>query len=373
MRLRRVVLIKNVTFLALSVLVLGYLGANYADVGNLFGMPGYYVVRVDLPQTGGLFTDADVTYRGVSVGRVGPITLTADGVQAQLHIDDSSHRIPKVQLKAQVADLSVAGEEYLDLQPGTDQGPYLVGGDTVRQSATSIPAPVTSMLASVNTLTESVPLASLRTVVDQLGDAFAGQAQNLQGLLDSSSQFTEAASRALPATTELLVDGQTVLQTQADEGDAIRSFADSADQLAAQLDSSDSDLRKLITTTPEAATQLDQLLQDAGPNLGVVLANLLTTADVAVTRQAGIQELLVKLPAVAAAGSTAINGSGAHMSMAVTFFQPLPCVQGYSGTVHHSGTDTSAGVWNTAAGCTAPASSGTDVRGSDNAPGGSGK
>ena len=365
--MRRVVLIKNLTFLALSTLVLGYLGANYADVGNLFGMPGYYVVRVNLAQTGGLFTDADVTYRGVSVGRVGPITLTPDGVQADLHINDSAHRIPR-QLHAQVADLSVVGEEYLDLQPSTDQGPYLVGGDTIRQAATSIPAPVTSMLTSVNTLTESVPLASLRTVVDQLGDAFTGQAQNLQALLDSSSQFTEAASRALPATTTLLVDGRTVLQTQADEGDAIRSFADSADQLAAQLDSSDSDLRKLITTTPEAATQLDQLLQDAGPNLGVVLANLLTTADVAVTRQAGIQELLIKLPAVAAAGSTAINGTGAHMSMAVTFFQPLPCIEGYGGTVHHSGTDTSAGAWNTAAGCTEPASSGTDVRGSNNAP-----
>jgi len=367
MRLRRVVLVKNVTFLALSALVLGYLGANYADVGGLFGMPGYYVVRVDLAGTGGLFPNADVTYRGVSVGRVGPIRLTADGVQADLHLDDSDHRIPR-QLHAQVADLSVAGEEYLDLEPSTDQAPYLVGGDTVRQADTSIPAPVTSMLTSVNTLTESVPLQSLRTVVDQLGDAFSGQAQNLQALLDSSSQFTEAASQALPATTKLLVDGQTVLQTQADEGDAIRSFADSADQLAAQLDSSDSDLRRLITTTPEAATQLDQLLQDAGPNLGVVLANLLTTADVAVTRQAGIQELLIRLPAVAAAGSTAINGTGAHMSMAVTFFQPLPCIEGYGGTVHHSGTDTSAGAWNTAAGCTEPASSGTDVRGSDNAP-----
>jgi phospholipid/cholesterol/gamma-HCH transport system substrate-binding protein len=372
MRLRRAVLVKNVTFLALSAVVLGYLGANYADVGSAFGMPGYYVVRVDLAQTGGLFTNADVTYRGVSVGRVGPITLTDDGVQAQLHIDDSDHRIPR-RLRAQVADLSVAGEEYLDLQPATDRGPYLVGGDTIPQRDTSTPPPVTTMLAAVDRLTASVPLQSLRTVVDQLGDAFSGQAQNLQALLDGSSQFTAAAGNALPATTSLLVDGQTVLQTQADEGDAIRSFATSADQLAAQLDDSDTDLRRLIAATPEAATQLDQLLQDVGPNLGVLLANLLTTADVAVDRQAGIQELLVSLPAVAAAGSTAVTSSGAHMSMAVTFFDPLPCTAGYGGTTHHSGTDTTAGSWNTAAGCTSPPSSGTDVRGSANAPGGGGR
>ena len=372
MRLRRVVLVKNVTFLALSALVLGYLGANYADVGGAFGLPGYYVVRVDLAQTGGLFSNADVTYRGVSVGRVGPITLTDDGVQAELHINDSAHRIPR-QLHAQVADLSVAGEEYLDLQPTTDRAPYLVGGDTIRQADTSTPPPVTTMLTSVNELTQSVPLQSLRTVVDQLGDAFTGQAQNLQALLDSSSQFTAAAERAQPATNTLLVDGQTVLQTQADEGGAIRNFATSADQLAAQLDDSDTDLRRLIAAAPQAATQLDQLLKDVGPDLGVLLANLLTTADVAVTRQAGIQELLVSLPAVAAAGSTAINGSGAHMSMAVTFFSPLPCTAGYGGTTHHSGTDTTAGTWNTTAGCTSPPSTGVDVRGSANAPGGSGK
>ncbi|QMU77734.1 MCE family protein [Streptacidiphilus sp. PB12-B1b] len=372
MRLRRAVLVKNVTFLALSAVVLGYLGADYADVGGAFGMPGYYVVRVDLAQTGGLFPNADVTYRGVSVGRVGAIRLTDDGVQAELHIDDSQHRIPR-RLRAQVADLSVAGEEYLDLQPGTDRAPYLVGGDTIPQADTTTPAPVTTMLESVNQLTGSVPLQSLRTVVDQLGDAFTGQAQNLQALLDSSSQFTAAADRALPATTTLLVDGQAVLQTQADEGDAIRSFATSADQLAAQLDDSDTDLRRLIAAAPQAATQLDQLLQDVGPNLGVVLANLLTTADVAVDRQAGVQELLVSLPAVAAAGATAINGSGAHMSMAVTFFDPLPCTAGYGGTTHHSGTDTTAGAWNSAAGCTAPPSTGRDVRGSGNAPGGEGK
>ena len=38
-----------------------------------------------------------------------------------------------------------------------------------------------------------------------------------------------------------------------------------------------------------------------------------------------------------------------------------------------SGTDTTAGAWNTAAGCTAPAGSGSDVRGSNNAPTGSGQ
>ena len=41
---------------------------------------------------GGIFTGADVTYRGVSVGRVGPLTLTPDGVEVQLDIDNERAR-----------------------------------------------------------------------------------------------------------------------------------------------------------------------------------------------------------------------------------------------------------------------------------------
>ena len=73
---RRRVLLKNVCFLAVSVVALGYLGSDYADVGDWFGVHDYYTVNVELPQTGGLYPNADVTYRGVSVGRVGSISLT---------------------------------------------------------------------------------------------------------------------------------------------------------------------------------------------------------------------------------------------------------------------------------------------------------
>lgn len=88
--------LKNIAFLLIAVLVLGYLGARYADLGHLVGLRGYYVVKVELPETGGLFTHANVTYRGVSVGRVGPIRLTGDGVEADLRISDSAPPSPPI-------------------------------------------------------------------------------------------------------------------------------------------------------------------------------------------------------------------------------------------------------------------------------------
>ncbi|MEC3993670.1 MlaD family protein [Actinacidiphila sp. DG2A-62] len=371
--LTRTTVAKNIAFLLVAVLVLGYIGVRYADLGRYVGLSGYYDVKVELPEAGGLFKHADVTYRGVSVGRVGDVSLTDRGVEATLRIDDSAPRIPS-RLKAVVADLSAVGEEYVDLRPSTDQGPFLHDGSRIAAADASVPAPVTDLLTSVDSLAGSVPLDSLRTVVDEFGQAFDGQATNLQSLLDNSSAFVSAADANLPVDTQLMVDGQTVLRTQAEEGDAIRSFAANASQLAARLDSSDADLRRLIAATPEAAGQVSALLRDVGPDLSVVLANLLTTSDVAVTRQHGIQEFLVKVPAVVAAGSTAVTAQGVNFGMAVTFFSPLPCTSGYGGTVYRNGLDTSAPATalNTAARCTSPASSGRDVRGSAHAPSGGG-
>ncbi|MFC4035257.1 MCE family protein [Streptomyces polygonati] len=371
--LTRATVVKNIAFLVIAVLVLGFLGVRYADLGHYVGLRGYYTVDVELPEAGGLFEHADVTYRGVSVGRVGPIRLTDDGVEASLRINDSAPRVPD-HLQAVVASLSAVGEQYIDLRPSTDNGPYLHDGSRIAQADARIPAPVTDLLTSVNDLTASVPLDSLRTVVDEFGQAFDGQAANLQALLDASGRFIAAADTNLPADTRLTNDARTVLRTQADESEAITSFADSARQLAAQLDSSDTDLRRLISAAPEAAGQVSALLRDVGPQLSVVLANLLTTSDVAVTRQHGIQEFLVKVPAVVSAGATAVHGGRIHLGMAVTFFAPLPCTSGYGGTKYRNGLDTGAPATalNTAARCTAPASAGIDVRGSAHAPRGGG-
>lgn len=118
--------LKNLAFLVIGVLVIGYIGYRYADLGRFVGLRGYYVVRMDLPETGGLFPGSDVTYRGVSVGRVGDLHLTGDGVRADLHIDDSAPRIPAAS-QAVVANLSAVGEEYVDLRPHERRRPVPEG------------------------------------------------------------------------------------------------------------------------------------------------------------------------------------------------------------------------------------------------------
>ncbi|MFI8006300.1 MCE family protein [Streptomyces sp. NPDC086010] len=360
--------LKNVAFLLIAVLVLGYLGARYADLGHYVGLRGYYTVTVQLPQTGGLYTHSDVSYRGVSVGRVGPIELTDDGVEAELRIENDAPPIPD-SLHAVVANLSAVGEQYIDLRPTRAAGPFLGNGSVIDQADTTIPAPVTDVLTSVDDLTASVDTEALRTVVEEFGAAFEGRGDDLQVLLDTSGEFVEAADEALPTTTKLMADGETVLRTQSEQGEALKGFASGAKELADELKDSDTDLRRLIAAAPGATEQVSGLLRDLDPEFGVVVANLLTTSEVAVTRQRGLEELLVKVPAVAAAGSSAIDADGARFGMSVTFFEPLPCTSGYGGTTYRVGTDLSpAPAANTKARCASPPGSGINVRGSANAP-----
>ncbi|WP_256107174.1 MCE family protein [Streptomyces sp. ODS05-4] len=361
--------LKNLAFLLIAVLVMGYVGVRYAGLGHLVGLRDHYTVRVRLDATGGLFSHSDVTYRGVSVGRVGPVRLTADGVEAELRIRDDAPAIP-ADLEAVVANLSAVGEQYIDLRPTRDGGPYLADGSVIARADTRLPEPVTTVLGSVTDLAASVDTTSLRTVVDELGTALAGRGDDLQVLLDNGDDFVRAADEALPATTRLIDDAEAVLRTQAEEGRALTDFASGARELAAALKDSDADLRALIAAAPAAAGQVSGLLKDLDPALGAVLANLLTTSEVAVTRQRGIEELLVTVPALASAGATAITPTGANLGMSVAFFAPLPCTDGYGATRYRNGLDLSdPPPLNTRARCTADPSTGTNVRGSANAPG----
>src|SRR5205085_9979324 len=100
--------------------------------------------------------------------------------------------------------------------------------------------------------------------------------------------------------------------------------------LTATLRSSDGDLRRLIEVTPSASATLNQLITDTGPGLGELFANLLTTSNLLVTRQDGIQQVLVSYPPLVVGARSVVPGDGtAHLGLAVNMFDPPACTKGY--------------------------------------------
>jgi phospholipid/cholesterol/gamma-HCH transport system substrate-binding protein len=358
--------VQLVLFVLIAVTGIAYVGGQYVGLGRLLGIHGY-VVRVELADSGGIFTNGEVTYRGVTVGRIGDLRLTPTGVEADLDIDSSAPDIP-ADSRAVVADRSAVGEQYVDLEPPNGNGPMLHDGSVIARDRTSIPLAPQTLLTDLDRLATSVPTDSLRTVVDQLGTAFNGAGPELGSLLDSANSLTTAATQHLPQTISLFADGRTVLSTQQAEADQLISFSTSLNQLAAQLRTSDPAIRSLITSLPAVAQQVDGILRTSGNDLGVVFANLLTTARVTASRTGALTQALVEYPIAAAIGKSASPDGTGHLGFVLDFFDPMPCTKGYEGTKQRPGNDVSDTTPNNAAYCALPPQTGTDVRGSNNSP-----
>jgi phospholipid/cholesterol/gamma-HCH transport system substrate-binding protein len=347
-----------------------YAAFRFTDVGRVFGADGY-TVKMNLHESGGIFTNAEVTYRGYNVGRVGEIHLTREGIQVDLDIDPDAPRIP-ADLDAVVANRSAVGEQFVDLRPRDDEGPYLSGASVIAADRTVTPVATETVLRDLDSLASSVPTDSLRTVVDELDRAFAGTGDDLQVLLDSTRDFTSMAQQHLPQTIALIQDGGTVLDTQNAQAGNITSFAGDLNLLAEQLRTSDPDLRRLIAQGPKVASQVTNLLAESGPGLGVTIANLLTTSDILRARKDGLEYTFVAYPLFSAAGQglLADDPGQVHLGLALNLFNPPPCTQGYENTPRRDGTDTEPEPADTPPGtyCAEPPGSPINVRGSANAP-----
>ncbi|MCF1596135.1 MCE family protein [Streptomyces muensis] len=368
----RTVKVQLLAFVTITAVGVAYVGAEYTGLVDDVLDRGY-TVRADFPDSGGVFPGAEVTYRGVPVGRVGALHLTgagSDGVSVALEIEDGAPRIPADTL-AVVANRSAVGEQYVDLQPRTSHGPYLLDGSSIERRNTRVPLPTTDLVLSLDRLVNSVGKKDLRITVDELEKAFAGTGPNLSRLVDSGNELIESASEALPETIDLIEDSRTVLKTQADQGSSIKSFARDLALLSAQLKKSDGDLRKLIGNARPAAQEVNSLLKSVGPELSVLLANLISGGQVTLARLPGVEQALVTFPVMVAGSYTVIPGDGTtHFGLVVNADDPPACTQGY-GTPRRDPADTSTREANTGARCTLPRGSESSVRGAQNAPGAS--
>ncbi|MDJ0104927.1 MCE family protein [Rhodococcus erythropolis] len=324
-----------VALVVVALLGLIYVGAKYVRLDNLLGF-GQYTVKTELATSGGIFTNAEVTYRGVPVGRVGDMSLTSDGIEVDLLIDSSAPQIP-ASARAVVANRSAIGEQYVDLQPDTDQGPFLEDGSVIAVGETTTPIPIENVLTSANGLVHSVPVDALHTVAKELGAAFNGKGEDLQVLADSLSGISQSGLDTLPQTLGLIRDSQTVLTTQSDQSSAIKQFSTDLDALAAQLRTSDPDIRRVIDNGIPASEQVGALVRDGGPSLTTDLSNLASTARTLTPRTIALQPLLIFMPGLAAASPSAINADGAtatvRQGLVLEMNNPLSCTVGYEGTM----------------------------------------
>ena len=357
-------------FAAITLLGVSFVGARYAQLDRLVTDESY-AVTAHFPDSGGIFEGAEVTYRGVGVGRVSDMQLTAEGVDVVLDINNEDDDIPR-DVIAVVANRSAVGEQYVDLQPASDSRPYLEEGSEIPLANTKVPLSTTKLLIDMDELVNSVDKDNLRTVVSELGIAFKDAGQDLGTIIETGNAFIEAADANFGVTAALIRDSNTVLATQIDSRSHIKTFVRKLALLSDTFVRSDADLRTVIDQGGATARVMRAFVAENADNLGALINNLLTTNRIVLAQLDGLESILVLYPYAVEGGFTVVAKdprSGlfdAHFGL-VTTHDPPVCRRGYDTTDVRSPEDREDTPLNVIAHCEEPQAL-TNARGTHNAP-----
>jgi phospholipid/cholesterol/gamma-HCH transport system substrate-binding protein len=333
--LTRRILIQLAIFAVVAVVAGATMVFGYLRLPNLLFGVGHYKVTVQLPEAGGLYERGNVTYRGTEVGQVKSVHLTDSGVEAVLSLR-SDVKIPS-NLDAEVHSQSAVGEQYLALLPRNDGAPPLKDGDVIPVSRTTVPPDINSLLDSTNRGLQAIPQGNLKTVIGESYTAFRDLGPDISRLVRGSTTLAIDARKNLDPLLALIDGSKSVLNSQTDTADSVSAWASHLAAITTSLQRNDPALRGVIQNAGPAAEEVRGLFDRVKPTLPMLLANLVSLNQVAITYQPDIQQLLVLLPQGTAAAqavglanrNTKQAYKGIYLSFNLNFNLPSSCTTGF--------------------------------------------
>src|SRR5271170_8410423 len=173
--LTRFIRIQLILFSIVTVLALVFLGWYYLRLPTVAGI-GQYKLYADLPASGGLYSTANVTYRGIQIGKVTDVQPTERGARATMSIGEG-YKIP-VNASANVHSVSAIGEQYLDLESTGNGDRYLSDGQTITTG--TVPDEVGPALDAANRGLAVLPKDKIDSLLTEAAQSVGGLGPALQ-------------------------------------------------------------------------------------------------------------------------------------------------------------------------------------------------
>lgn len=299
----------------------------YLRLPSLAGI-GQYTLHAELPQSGGLYPTANVTYRGVTIGKVTQVQPTPRGARAEISIGDA-YLIP-ADASANVHSVSAVGEQYLDLVSDSHRGPYFHDGQTVTDS--TVPHSIGPALDAADRGLSALPENDIGSLLHETSQAVGGLGPSLQRLVDATGTIAHDINDSMGDINDIIVRSAPIIDSQADSGDAIARWAVNLNTLAAQTAQHDEALRSVLATAAPTADMINATFTGVGESLPQTLANLAIVADMLKRYHSGVEQALVFLPQAGAIVQTVTSAfpGQAHLGVgAVSLNQPPPCLTGF--------------------------------------------
>lgn len=329
--LDRLTKIQLVIFAVITVVTLTVMGIFYLRLPATFGL-GTYVVNADFVAGGGLYKNANVTYRGVAVGRVESVGLNPNGVTAGMRLN-SGTVIPS-NVIATVKSVSAVGEQYIDLvPPKPPASTKLHNGSRIERNNTRIGQDVAVLLKRAEALVNSLGDTRLRELLHETFIAANGSGPELARLIESARVLVDEANADYPQVSQLIDQAGPFLQAQIRAGGDIKSLSDGLARFTSEVRQADPELRSTLAIAPGAADEANTAFSGIRPSFPALAASLANLGRVGVIYHKSIEQLLVVLPALFAAITTAAGGApqdeGAKLDFKLDLNDPPPCAVGF--------------------------------------------
>jgi phospholipid/cholesterol/gamma-HCH transport system substrate-binding protein len=329
--LTRLTRIQLSIFAVVTVVCVGAISIFYLHVPAAVGI-GAYKVSADFVAGGGLYQNANVTYRGVTIGRVESVGLSNDGVVADMRLN-SGTPIPD-NVTATVKSVSAVGEQYVDLVPPANaSNTMLRDGSNIDVKNTAISTDISSLLSKADDLVNSVGDTRIQDLLRETFKAFNGSGPELARLIQSSRLLVDEANSNYGQTTALIDQAGPFLDAQIRSGDDIKSLADGLARFTSQVAGADPQLRSVLQDAPAAAAAANTTFDGIRPTFPMLAANLANFGRIGVIYRKSLEQALVIFPALMAALITVGGGlpadEGGKLDFKVDLGDPPPCSTGF--------------------------------------------
>jgi phospholipid/cholesterol/gamma-HCH transport system substrate-binding protein len=317
-----------VIFSILTAVALLVLGWYYLRIPTLVGI-GQYDLKAELPASGGLYPTANVTYRGITIGKVTAVEPTQKGAEATMSID-SSYKIP-LDSVANVHSVSAVGEQYLDLVSQGKAHGFFQPGQTMTHG--TVPSEIGPALDTANRGLTVLPKDKIGQLLDETAEAVGGLGPALQRLVDSTQAIVGDFKTNINQVDDIIQNSAPILDSQATSRSAIEQWAHNLNILGGEAAQTDSHLKSALSQAAPTADQINSVFSDVRESLPQTLANTEIVFDMLKRYHPGVEQLLVFLPQlgsiVQAISAPYEKDRMAALDLSLAINYPPPCLTGF--------------------------------------------
>ncbi len=275
---------------ALALLLTLLIGLSYLLLGALRWNPlrSVYRVTMELPASGGLLVNQDVTLRGVPIGKVEQLSITPDGVNAEVRLNSSTKL--STTSKARVAGLSAAGEQYIDFDGGNGEAPFLSNGSTFPMGRTAIPVTMAELIGHSDGMLKQVDTEKLEIIKEELGTSKEGP-QKLTDIVEGGTFLLSTLDGVLPQTTQLLNTSRITLQLVSDKNEGMKVATANLTEVFGGVNRMTGGFRTLTNAAPKTFAATDTLFSDNSDTMVQLLGDLTTVTELMYLRVPALNAL----------------------------------------------------------------------------------